>query len=87
MTGERSAARRCRDRRAGARGDRADRVTRTSRPWPPTSIGSGPGLAPIAHRESIGERLLRLYRRHELPVLLVVAYILMRAALLVWQGI
>lgn len=45
------------------------------------------GLAPTAHRESIGERVLRLYRRHELPVLLVVAYILMRAALLLWKGI
>jgi serine/threonine protein kinase len=44
------------------------------------------GLAPTAHRESAGERLLRLYRRYELPILLVVAYILMRAALLVWQG-
>jgi serine/threonine protein kinase len=45
------------------------------------------GLVPTAHRESIGERLLRLYRRYELPILLVVAYILVRAALLVWQGI
>jgi eukaryotic-like serine/threonine-protein kinase len=45
------------------------------------------GLAPAAHRESIGERLVRVYRRYELPVLLVVAYILMRAALLLWRGI
>jgi serine/threonine protein kinase len=45
------------------------------------------GLAPAAHRESLPERLLRVYRRYELPVLLVVAYILMRAALLVWKGI
>jgi serine/threonine protein kinase len=45
------------------------------------------GLAPVAHRESAGERLLRVYRRYELPVLLVVAYILMRAALLLWRGI
>jgi serine/threonine protein kinase len=45
------------------------------------------GLAPTAHRESMGERLLRLYRRYELPILLVVAYLLMRAALLVWRGI
>ena len=44
------------------------------------------GLAPTAHRESVGERLLRLYRRYELPVLLVLAYILMRAALLLWKG-
>ena len=34
----------------------------------------------------MGERLLRLYRRYELPVLLVLAYILMRAALLLWKG-
>lgn len=45
------------------------------------------GLAPLAHHEPTGERLLRLYRRYELPILLVVAYILMRAALLVWKGI
>jgi aminoglycoside phosphotransferase (APT) family kinase protein len=45
------------------------------------------GLAPLAHRESAAERLLRVYRRYELPVLLVVAYILVRAALLLWQGI
>jgi hypothetical protein len=45
------------------------------------------GLAPIAHREALPERLLRLYRRYELPVLLVLAYILMRAALLVWRGV
>ncbi|MCU0257018.1 MAG: serine/threonine protein kinase [Vicinamibacterales bacterium] len=45
------------------------------------------GLAPMAHREALPERLLRLYRRYELPVLLVLAYILMRAALLVWRGV
>jgi serine/threonine protein kinase len=37
-----------------------------------------------AYAESIAERLLRVYRRYELPVLLVVAYILMRAVLLIW---
>ena len=40
-----------------------------------------------AYRESTAERLVRLYRRYELPVLLLVAYIVMRFALLVWRGI
>lgn len=45
------------------------------------------GLAPTAHREAPGERLLRLYRRYELPILLVLAYVLMRAVLLWWTGV
>jgi serine/threonine protein kinase len=45
------------------------------------------GDAPLAHREPIGERLLRLYRRYELPVLLVLAYVVMRAVLLWWAGV
>jgi serine/threonine protein kinase len=40
-----------------------------------------------AHRESITERAVRLYRRYELPVLLLLAYIVMRFALLVFRGI
>src|SRR5687768_12229620 len=40
-----------------------------------------------AYRESIGERAVRLYRRYELPILLLLAYIVMRFALLVWRGI
>ena len=40
-----------------------------------------------AYRESIGERTLRLYRRYELPALLLMAYIVMRFALLVFRGI
>ena len=40
-----------------------------------------------AYRESIGERVVRLYRRYELPILLLLAYIVMRFALLVWRGI
>jgi hypothetical protein len=40
-----------------------------------------------AHRESISERAVRLYRRYELPVLLLLAYIVMRFALLVFRGI
>ena len=40
-----------------------------------------------AYRESITERTVRLYRRYELPVLLLLAYIVMRFALLVFRGI
>ncbi len=40
-----------------------------------------------AYREPIGERLLRVYRRFELPILLVLAYVIMRAALLAWKGV
>jgi serine/threonine protein kinase len=45
------------------------------------------GEAPGSYREPVMERLLRLYRRHELPVLLVAAYVVMRALLLIWNGI
>jgi serine/threonine protein kinase len=40
-----------------------------------------------AYRESSVERLVRLYRRYEVPVLLIVAYIVMRFILLIWRGI
>jgi serine/threonine protein kinase len=40
-----------------------------------------------AYRESAMERALRLYRRYELPILLIVAYIVMRFVVLVWRGI
>jgi serine/threonine protein kinase len=40
-----------------------------------------------AYREPLADRLLRLYRRYELPILLVLAYVLMRAVLLVWGGV
>jgi serine/threonine-protein kinase len=40
-----------------------------------------------AYRESPVERLIRLYRRYELPILLLMAYVVMRFALLVWRGI
>lgn len=40
-----------------------------------------------AYRESTLERGLRLYRRYELPILLVVAYIVMRFVLLVAAGV
>jgi serine/threonine protein kinase len=37
-----------------------------------------------AYRESIGERAIRIYRRYEVPILLVVAYMIMRVLLLLW---
>ena len=40
-----------------------------------------------AHTESWPERLVRIYRRYELPILLLVAYVVMRFALLVVRGI
>jgi serine/threonine protein kinase len=40
-----------------------------------------------AYRESWAERLVRLYRRYELPVLLLLAYVVMRFVLLIWRGI
>ena len=40
-----------------------------------------------AHEERAVERLVRIYRRYELPILLLVAYIVMRFALLIWRGI
>jgi len=40
-----------------------------------------------AHNETAVERIVRYYRRYELPILLLVAYIVMRFALLLWRGI
>ena len=40
-----------------------------------------------AYRESFAERALRLYRRYELPILLLVVYIVMRFVLLIWRGV
>ena len=39
-----------------------------------------------AYRESAMERVVRLYRRYELPIVLIVAYIVMRFVLLVWRS-
>ena len=39
-----------------------------------------------AYRESPVERLIRVYRRYELPILLLMAYVVMRFVLLVWAG-
>jgi len=40
-----------------------------------------------AHTESWVERAVRIYRRYELPILLLFAYVVMRFALLVFRGI
>lgn len=40
-----------------------------------------------AYREPAIERLVRFYRRYELPILLLIAYIVMRFVLLMWRGI
>ncbi len=40
-----------------------------------------------AYRESAAEQLLRIYRRYELPILLLMAYVVMRLVLLVWAGV
>lgn len=40
-----------------------------------------------AYRESPAERLARVYRRHRVPILLVLAYMAMRLVLLLWRGV
>ena len=40
-----------------------------------------------AYRESLVERAIRVYRRYELPILLMLAYVVMRFVLLIWAGI
>jgi eukaryotic-like serine/threonine-protein kinase len=40
-----------------------------------------------AYRESVFERLARLYARYRLPILLVMAYMIMRVILLLWTRI
>ena len=40
-----------------------------------------------AYQESTMESAVRLYRRYELPILLLLAYIVMRFVLLAWRGI
>ena len=40
-----------------------------------------------AHRESSLEQMIRVYRRYEVPILLIVAYIVMRFAVLAWRGV
>lgn len=40
-----------------------------------------------AYKESLVERLVRVYRRYELAIVLLVAYIVMRFVLLMWRGV
>jgi serine/threonine protein kinase len=40
-----------------------------------------------AYRESIAERVIRTYRRYEVPILLMVAYMVMRVMLILWLRI
>ena len=40
-----------------------------------------------AYRESLLERGARVYRRYRVPILLVLAYMVMRALLIVWLGV
>jgi len=40
-----------------------------------------------AYQESVLERAVRLYRRYELPILLLLAYVVMRFVLITWRGI
>ena len=42
------------------------------------------GLAVAAYRENLAERARRFYARHQMPILLVLAYLLMRVLLLVF---
>ena len=40
-----------------------------------------------AYRETLFERLARIYRRYRVPILLVLAYMFMRVIVLLWFGI
>jgi serine/threonine-protein kinase len=42
------------------------------------------GSPVLAHRESLAERVTRLFRRHETAVLLIAAYVVMRLVMLLW---
>lgn len=44
--------------------------------------------APVAaYRETLVERLARIYRRHRVPILLVLVYMAMRVVMLLWLGV
>jgi serine/threonine protein kinase len=45
------------------------------------------GLAVSAYRETVTERAARFYQRYQLPILLVLAYVIMRVVLLAWRGV
>ena len=44
------------------------------------------GVAVAAYRERLGERLLRLARKYQAAILLILAYLVMRTALVFWRG-
>jgi serine/threonine-protein kinase len=41
----------------------------------------------LAHREGMAERLWRFARRHQVALLLLLAYVVLRTAILLWRGI
>ena len=45
------------------------------------------GQRVTAYREPVSERMVRIYRRYELAIVLLVAYVLVRFALIVWAGV
>lgn len=45
------------------------------------------GQRVIAYKEPVRERIVRTYRRYELPIVLLAAYVLMRFALILWKGV
>ena len=40
-----------------------------------------------AHRETMGERVVRLYRRNQVLILLLLAYAIVRITILLWRGV
>ncbi len=44
------------------------------------------GQAPLAYRETVFERARRFFRRHRTAILLIAAYLVMRAAILLFYG-
>ncbi len=44
------------------------------------------GLPVLAHRETVAERLGRLYLRYQTPIILVLSYLAMRLLFLLWRG-
>jgi serine/threonine protein kinase len=40
-----------------------------------------------AYQEPMAERVARIYRRYQLPIVLVLAYVIMRLVLLLWRGV
>ena len=44
------------------------------------------GAPVLAHRESLAERVGRLYLKYQTPIVLVLSYLAMRLLFLVWRG-